>query len=110
MAFDSLVTLPNATMVFVIPVTVPVNAGLANIVAFDSLVTLPKPTIEAVIPVTVPVNAGFVNISALLSRVTGFTSHVIPFQNQVSVPTITVSFITGLLGKFIAMIYPICYI
>ena len=40
------------------PYTVPVNEGLANIVALLSLVTFPSPTITGVMPDTVPVNEG----------------------------------------------------
>ena len=71
---DVLATLPNPTIVAVIPLTVPVNVGLAkgalkfNAVCVavligsadgDVLATLPSPTIVAVMPLTVPVNVGF---------------------------------------------------
>jgi hypothetical protein len=54
-------------MLAVIPVVVPVNAALLNIVVLLSLVTFPRPTIAADTPVTVPVNVGLLNINDLTS-------------------------------------------
>ena len=55
---ERLGTLPRPTMVEVIPETIPVKVGEANMVVLLSLVTLPSPTIIAVIPETVPVKVG----------------------------------------------------
>ena len=45
-------------MALSIPLTFPVNVGLANIVVLLSLITFPSPTIVFSIPLTVPVNVG----------------------------------------------------
>ena len=50
---ERLGTFPNPTIADVMPETVPVKVGLANIVVLLSLVTFPKPTIADVMPETV---------------------------------------------------------
>ena len=72
-ASEVLLTLPSPTIVAVMPLTVPVNVGLARfalrssavccavetgLAASEVLLTLPSPTIEAVMPFTVPVKVG----------------------------------------------------
>ena len=77
LASEVLLTLPRPTIAAVMPLTVPVNVGLAmgavrlairfnaawvavdiGLLASEVLLTLPKPTIAAVMPLTVPVNVG----------------------------------------------------
>jgi predicted transcriptional regulator len=50
------------------------------------------------------------SIEAVLSSVGGITSHANPFHNHIFVPAVNVAFSAGLFGKFIAILYPVCYI
>ena len=112
-----LFTFPNPTIELVIPLTVPVNVGLASgalkfnadwvavlMGLFASLVlfTFPNPTIELVIPLTVPVNAGLArfafNANALVTSVEIwstfiFVAYALKSWSPVLVPEIAASFV-----------------
>jgi hypothetical protein len=105
----TVVRLEEVTDEFIVaPVNVPAAAGTVIFVLplkFTPFIDLAVCSTVAVVafPVIVPVTV----ILLKLGDTTGCTSHVTPFHFHVSAPTASVSFTAGLLGKLMAICYPI---